>query len=337
MNARIKVKFSFMLFLLFTGTMFLPLTVYPASIQITYLDSPVKYRGPDDLTWNELNQSDTSIPGQGDLLVGEGGAVGLRDGDTSTIRLNEKTGISLMEGELGDTVRVNHGSSHFDVKEDLPDDSNYRIKTTNASIGIRGTQFGVSYERDDRSEVFVEDGEVAFRSGGDFNTLDTGTFGRTGGPTAGAFGSVSTGETLPERFELTWDHWDVERRVRSIRRRKNELRTRALSLEKKVESGTVSDTESARSRLDELHQKIDSLNSKHEELTNRYDQLSDQYRTYRRELERKRQDFIRRRRQAFDRFRRRRMEEMRKMEEDRRRGIERMQNQREQGFGERAP
>lgn len=305
--------------------------VLAGSVIITHIEEPVKVRGKGKLAWRPVDGSDTTVPATGDLLVGEGGALQLRR-DTMTLSLNERTGVSLLEGQRADTIRVNHGSTRFSVG-DTPSRRRYRITTSNAVIGLRGTVLGVSFERTDLSEVFVDEGLVELKSGGNRVTLSGDSFGRVLRGRDLSSRPIRLRDTVPKRHRLTWDHWRTEARVRTLRGKLQRLNRRLRSIRDGLRTGSLADTSAARRRLDRLQEERGLLQFRLEELSDQYDTVRKRYRSYRRRLERKRKDFIRRRRQALDQFRRRRIRRMKEMQKHRKEGLEEMRERRREAIG----
>lgn len=65
---------------------------------------------------------------------------------------NSKTFIKLESGEI-----------YNDIDNKLSEDSQYEIETSNATIGVRGTEFYVKYQ-DDKTIVYCQDGTVSVKS-----------------------------------------------------------------------------------------------------------------------------------------------------------------------------
>ncbi|MFB6347106.1 MAG: FecR domain-containing protein [bacterium] len=316
--------------LLLLGLLSLPQAPLSAStLRISSLEQPVKYRGRTELTWTELTPSDTRVAASGDFLVGDGGFLELRRAGTETIKLNEQTGLSIRNGQRGDTFRVNHGSSRFDLKPDESTGTDYTIRTKNASIGVRGTNFGVSYERDDRSEVFVDTGSVQLSDGDRPVRLGEGRFGRVSGDDGRSREEFEVSDTIPERHKLTWDHWNKKARIRKLRLRKQELNERRKELRRLLEQDTPRDAGRVEVRLETINERISSLESTLARLTDSYETIQSRYQSYRRKLAEKRENFIQRRRQALDQFRKQRMKELREMKQKQEQGIDEMRRRRQ--------
>ena len=287
-------------------------------LSVRYIDTPVKFRSATNTDWQTLPDTATALPESGDLLVEEGGALDLRSADSTAISLNEQSGLSYrLSEDTVDRLRLNHGSLKTTVEETAPERTRLRLETPMGSLGIRGTEFGVSFERSGRSEVYVDTGKVALRTGEERRGVGPGEYLAFGSGEGRSPNRILEEGNIPERYQLTWSRFRLKERLDALREMRSRLTRR---LRGRVEGPGSSESSS---RLDTLNRQIQRLND-------RYQPLNERYQAYRERLEERREDFIRRRKQALDQYRRRRMRNRRKMRERRQRGQEEMLERREE-------
>jgi hypothetical protein len=291
---------------------FLPLSVLNASepLEVSYVDTPVKFRTADELSWEPLTDTSQSIPSEADVLIQDGGAIMTGDGSEATIKANEKSGFTVdLESDTTSTIRLNHGSIKLDVERSEPT-TDYTIKAQSAVIGVRGTTFGVSFERESRVNVFVDTGKVSVSAKSASNRVDSGQSATVQNGT-----KINLSSTIPERLNLTWNYWSLTRQRTVLKRMKQRLNSRINQLQ-------MSDTPPP--SLEQLKATQKQVTARLTSLTERYESLESRYETYRRNLRRKREDFIQNRLQSFNEFRQNRIEAMQRMKKNRKRKMEKM-------------
>ncbi len=302
---------------------FLPVSVRATdgkTLAVQYVDTPVKFRSADSTRWEDLSGTTAELPKSGDFLVEEDGGVELKSED-ARVNLNEKSGLSYrLSEDTADQIRLNHGSLKTEVESgEKEKEEKLQLETPMGSLGIRGTEFGVSFERSGRSEVFVDTGRVALRTDRDRTKVSENEYVAFGQRGVEPTERILDRGAIPDRFRITWNRWELNQRIRRLKQRRDQ------ALEKIQELQNPSDT---------LPKKLQKIEDKLYEFRDRYQSLNDKYEAYRKRLEKKRGDFIRQRKQAFDEFRRRRMKEMRELERDREQGIEEMRRQREEALSQ---
>lgn len=299
------------------------------TLAVRHVDTPVKYRPADSTRWRSLSETTADVPESGDFLVEEEGSVELK-ADDSEVHLNEKSGMSYrLADDTAGEVRLNHGSmkaevdSETQVKQSESDKKKEKLKleTPMGSLGIRGTEFGVSFEQSGRSEVYVDTGEVVLRTDRDRTEVSEEEYVAFGQRGVEPTNRILDRGGLPDRYQVTWNRWSLRRQIRELERQREKLRRRI-----KRESPTNKERSSS------LRRKLEQLEEKLSELRKQYRPLKKEYESYRKRLEKKRGDFIRQRKQAFDEYRRRRMREMREMQRDREEGMEQMRREREEAL-----
>lgn len=87
------------------------------------------------------------------------------------ITLNANSTVSYVEGwVLNDTLRIKlQGEAYFDVKRRSERDPVFRVETTEGNVSVLGTRFMVN-TWDNRTQVVLEEGEVAINSNADRTT-----------------------------------------------------------------------------------------------------------------------------------------------------------------------
>lgn len=316
---------SFLILGVFVVSLVVPVNGFATSgetLTVQHVDTPVKYRPADRTRWQDLSGTSAQLSESGDFLVEEDGAVELRT-DDSEVNLNEKSGLSYrLSADTADELRLNHGSMRTEVDSGTkPEGTKLKLETPMGSLGIRGTEFGVSFERSGRSEVYVDTGRVVLNTDRDRTRVSEEEYVAFGQRGVDSTRRILDRGGLPDRYRITWNRWSLRRRIAQLERKREELRSqirRDDSLSDRKKSPLRDNLERVEERLAELRED--------------YQPLNERYESYRKRLEKKRGDFIRKRKQAFDEYRRRRMREMREMQRQRERGIEEMLRRQQEGM-----
>jgi hypothetical protein len=135
--------------------------------EVTYLDHPaqIKHKGAGD--WTRLNMGDRV--GEGDLIrTGMGGRVEVTIEPKRVFRVGQATEIELpsfsTQGGMKTKVNVLLGRMWANIGVPLKEvaGESFQVTTKTATIGIKGTRFGVDFDKEqEASQVSVTEGVVA--------------------------------------------------------------------------------------------------------------------------------------------------------------------------------
>jgi len=306
----------------FMLSVFLLATAVPsfvwAEMHLSYLRGEAETRPADETEWRTLGEGE-SIPRDSQVKTEIDSYLELElEEDKSTLQLNETSGVNLPKP--GEPIKLNYGSVSARIDTEALG-REFELRTPNAVIGVRGTEFQVAYELEQESWTAVESGAVEVSASPGERLV------------AGEGGEVrfdpETDETVVSRLdeprqelELTWQHWRENRGVEQLQAELVELKTEIDRLEKSVEEPLPPEFDPAplERELQQLRQQKERLQSQLADREERYEQFREQYIDYRYELEEKREDFIQQRKQALDDFiaeREERFEEFRRDREER--------------------
>ena len=97
----------------------------------------------------------------GDALnTGSDGLASVGLDDTKIVTLENDSRAEFYKNNKQLELKLTKGALFFEVTEKLADDETYEIKTSNMSVGIRGTSGYVYYDEDGRESVIITDGVV---------------------------------------------------------------------------------------------------------------------------------------------------------------------------------
>lgn len=294
------------------------------TLAVQMVDTPVKFRPADQTQWRDLSGTTAELPESGDFLVEEDGAVELRTED-SEINLNEKSGLNYrLTQDTADQLRLNHGSVKTEVNSgESEKETKLQLETPMGSLGIRGTEFGVSFEQSGRSEVYVDTGEVVLRTDRDRTQVADQEYVAFGQRGVEPTNKILDRGGLPDRYRVTWSRWSLHQQILRLERKRERILNRIDE-----QDNTSNEKDSS------VQKELNNLENRLAELRDQYQPLNEEYESYRKRLEKKRGNFIRKRRQAFNEYRRRRMKQMREMRNEREGGIEEMRRQREEAISQ---
>jgi hypothetical protein len=294
-------------------------------LKVNYIKAPALYRTSDQLSWKEITDTSQTIPLDADIIVEKEGAISLQQEERASIQVNEESGFTVNLADTPFKIRLNHGSMKMNVDKSKPN-SDYRIQAASASLGIRGTEFGISYEKNKQAEVFVNKGEVEVSSREASSPLKAGEAALVQEKDSpGKNYLLEIKSEIPKRFQLTWNHWWLSKQNLILNRKKTNLQRRIKQMKEKKETPDTS-------TLKKLEESMESTNENLQNTQKLLKTVRENYHDYRRRLEAERKDFIQKRRQAFNNFRRERIEKMQEMQEEQQKGIEQLRKEREEAM-----
>jgi hypothetical protein len=138
-----------------------------AAAEVTYLDHPAQIRHKGAVEWVRLNLGDTVR--EGDFIrTGTGGRVEVLIEPKRLFRVGQATEIELPDfsskGGMKTRVNVLLGRMWANIGTPLKEAAgeSFQVTTKTATVGIKGTRFGVDYDKaQDISQVSVVEGVVA--------------------------------------------------------------------------------------------------------------------------------------------------------------------------------
>ena len=287
-------------------------------MHLSYLSGDAETRPADETEWRALEEGE-SIPRESQIKTEVDSYLELElEEEKSTLQLNETSGVNLPEP--GEPIKLNYGSVAARVDTEALE-REFELRTPNAVIGVRGTEFQVAYELEQESWAAVESGAVEV-SASPGEQLSAGEGGEVRFDPETDETVVSRLDEPRQELELTWQHWRENRGVEQLQAELVELKTEIDRLEKSVEEPLPPEFDPAplERELQQLRQQKERLQSQLADREERYEQFREQYIDYRYELEEKREDFIQQRKQALDDFiaeREERFEEFRRDREER--------------------
>ncbi|MEW5693994.1 MAG: FecR domain-containing protein [Candidatus Hydrogenedentota bacterium] len=131
---------------------------------ITFFEGDVFYYSYIDDTWETV--TDSFPIGMNDIIkVNDDSLCEITFKDKSIITLEENTQIEIKELRIKDRkknikLHLDYGNLNSLVEKISSWGSYFEIESPAAVVGVRGTEFDVSYEKEDEVEVDVYDGEV---------------------------------------------------------------------------------------------------------------------------------------------------------------------------------
>lgn len=136
---------------------------------VTYLEPPVQVRRADTGAWVRLNPGD-EVRGGDAIRTGRGGRVEITVGPRRVFRVGQVSEVELPSlsepdtGGLRARLRLLGGRLWSSLVAPLQAQEEVRVDTTTATIGVKGTRFGVDHERErETSTVQVVEGTVEAR------------------------------------------------------------------------------------------------------------------------------------------------------------------------------
>ncbi|HUJ75355.1 MAG TPA: FecR family protein [bacterium] len=166
--------------------------------QVSYLELPAEIKHQGTTEWVRLNLGDTVKEGD-TIRTGMGGRVEVTIGPKRVFRIGQASEVALpsFEQESGLKARVNLLLGRFWTTLSAPlqkeSAERFQVTTTTATIGVKGTRFGVDFDQKDKSQqVEVIDGVVAAES-----------------PPAGPAHEISGPQEIAPPQEVTQAQWQV--------------------------------------------------------------------------------------------------------------------------------
>ncbi|MFB6355563.1 MAG: FecR domain-containing protein [bacterium] len=287
--------------------------------EVLFVDSPVQYRSGDQKDWVQIDDTGTKLPKNGDLKVGDDGYIKIESSDNDRIRLNEQTAMAYQMGkqDTRSLVKLIYGSLKANASKRGFDEEPSQVQTATATVGIRGTVFGVSYEKSKQMEAFVEEGSVEVSaSRGEKPVLKKG---QSAEVKDGEEREIRTQDTIPKRLELTWDHYSYQKKKKMLEERIDKLEERKRGIRDRIRQRDYGPggRDKLRNRMDTLDARLDELRSKRDNLNIKFGDVQEEYKEYRRQLAKERGEFIRKRLKALEEFREKRIKEMREQQRQR--------------------
>lgn len=138
-----------------------------AAAQVTYLVHPVQIKSKGATEWVKLNLADKVSEGDS-IRTGMGGRVEVTIEPKRLFRIGQATEIELpsftTEGGMKTRLNVLLGRMWGNIGTPLKEAAgeSFQVTTKTATVGVKGTQFGVDYDKaQDASQVSVIEGVVA--------------------------------------------------------------------------------------------------------------------------------------------------------------------------------
>lgn len=135
--------------------------------EVTYLDQPAQIKHKSSGDWAKLNLGDKVSEGD-TIRTGMGGRVEVTIEPKRVFRVGQATEIELpsftTQGGMRTKVNVLLGRMWADIGTPLKEAAGetFQVTTKTATIGIKGTRFGVDYDKkEEASQVSVIEGVVA--------------------------------------------------------------------------------------------------------------------------------------------------------------------------------
>jgi ferric-dicitrate binding protein FerR (iron transport regulator) len=135
--------------------------------EVTYLDHPAQIKRKGAVEWVRLNMGDKVAEGDA-IRTGAGGRVEVLIEPKRVFRIGQATEIELpsftQKGGMKTQVNVLLGRMWANIGTPLKEvaGEQFRVATKTATIGVKGTRFGVDYDKkENSSQVSVLDGVVA--------------------------------------------------------------------------------------------------------------------------------------------------------------------------------
>jgi len=141
-----------------------------AAAEVTYLDHPAQIKHKGNTEWARLNMGDKVD--EGDMIrTGMGGRVEVTIEPKRVFRIGQATEIELpsftQQGGMKTKVNVLLGRMWANIGTPLKEAAGeqFQVVTKTATIGVKGTRFGVDYDKkEDASQISVIEGVVAAAS-----------------------------------------------------------------------------------------------------------------------------------------------------------------------------
>jgi len=135
--------------------------------EVTYLDQPAQIKRKGAVEWVRLNMGDKIAEGDA-IRTGMGGRVEVQIEAKRVFRIGQATEIELpsftQKGGMKTLVNVLLGRMWANIGTPLKEAAGerFRVATRTATIGVKGTRFGVDYDKtENASRVSVLDGVVS--------------------------------------------------------------------------------------------------------------------------------------------------------------------------------
>jgi hypothetical protein len=146
---------------------FLPGAQAAQAPEVTYLEHPAQIKRKGATEWVRLNLGDKVAEGDA-IRTGTGGRVEVLIEPKRLFRIGQATEIELpsfkQQGGMQTRVNVLLGRMWANIGTPLKEvaGEQFRVTTLTATIGVKGTRFGVDYDKkENTSQVSVLDGVVA--------------------------------------------------------------------------------------------------------------------------------------------------------------------------------
>jgi hypothetical protein len=138
-----------------------------AAAEVTYLEQPVQIKSKGAADWVKLNLGDKVAEGDS-IRTGMGGRVEVTIEPKRLFRVGQATEVELpsfsTQGGMKTRLNVLLGRMWANVGTPLKEvaGESFQVTTKTATIGIKGTRFGVDYDKaQDASQISVIEGVVA--------------------------------------------------------------------------------------------------------------------------------------------------------------------------------
>ncbi len=274
-----------------------------SNANVDFVKEPVEYRTINSDTWRSIEDTGLTLPVDADVKVGDDAALSLRSDEFRPLKLNEQTGVQLRsQNDSPVDLEVVYGSTKMNVKSDTQERDPIKIKTKQGIIGVRGTDFGVSYERPNQSEVFVTEGLVSVNSGTHSVEIPPGKF--------ASFGldnnrkGILKRDSIQPRHRTIWKHWTAQRFLYPLREQRESLKSTIRELRQTIDQPGIGDVFG---ELNKLEGEIDRKTKVLEDVKQRIDRIKSEagnviesYQRYRNMLEERRGSFLKKRKQILN-------------------------------------
>jgi hypothetical protein len=280
--------------LTFLLSLFVSINIY-AQINVTYLEGEVLYSKFDNGKWYKLNEN-TELEYGYIIDVKDNAFLQLSFEDSSVLNINEMSQI-LLENENSEVqgskvIGLNFGSINADVKK-ITNNAVFEVQTPEMVVGVRGTEFNVSYETEEEAEVSVEQGEIEVALLEDDNIIQKSFVQKNNSAILNLQkNKIETIKKIIDKHKTMWQHFKNKREMRVNRIKILHLSKMKKNLQRKLKTETkFFRKKMLRNAITKIDDKIKEARENFDLANQRFEQQKKQYMEFRKKQKQKREMF----------------------------------------------
>ncbi|MFC2061342.1 FecR domain-containing protein [Elusimicrobiota bacterium] len=194
-----------------------------------YVEGDIKIRQKGEEDWVAVNDK-TMIEDGVEIIVGSNSYTEFTIGDNKKIEVNEDTSFTVVKNDKKTTMDMLYGS--LKAKVGKLEDEELLLQSPVAVAAVRGTEYAMVYEEDDKSEVEVYDGTVTVRNRPEEGEAAEITVEKDNWAKVQSHAKPKLAGKIEEQRALRWKHLKIKKEMFLNLREKQRTRMKMIRLQK---------------------------------------------------------------------------------------------------------